>query len=330
MSETIVVPDNSGNNNMNNAWPWMFAGNNGFGGFGGGNFWGAGIGAFLGSALGNWFGGNGNGLGGNGGAAAASLGAQATANQNTELLRAAISSNGEQSRQAIQTVSTMLGQDFATVSAQFGAINGILNNMAVQNATTPLQIINAIVGGNKDLQAEFANCCCQNKLLVTEQGYQAQLRTLEQTAAMNNGFAGVNTNIAATKAAQELSDCKQTYALTDTMNRNFIAIDNKLDAMESQRKDREITALTAKVAQLESQGFTTAALGQAVAPINAQLAALAREVDDIKCKQPSTVSVQYPNLVAVNATPYVSGGFYQNGYNGNGWWGNGWGNNVVF
>lgn len=332
MSETIVVPDN-GNNNMNNAWPWMFAGNNGFGGFGGGNFWGAGIGAFLGSALGNWFGGNGNGFGGNnGGAAAASLGAQATANQNTELLRAAISSNGEQSRQAIQTVSTMLGQDFATVSAQFGAINGILNNMAIQNATTPLQIINAIVGGNKDLQAEFANCCCQNKLLVTEQGYQAQLRTLEQTAAMNNGFAGVNTNIAATKAAQELSDCKQTYALTDTMNRNFIAIDNKLDAMESQRKDREITALTAKVAQLESQGFTTAALGQAVAPINAQLAALAREVDDIKCKQPSTVSVQYPNLVAVNATPYVSGGFYPNGYGYgyNGWFGNGWNNGINF
>ena len=331
MSETIVVPDN-GNNNMNNAWPWMFAGNNGFGGFGGGNFWGAGIGAFLGSALGNWFGGNGNGFGGNnGGAAAASLGAQATANQNTELLRAAISSNGEQSRQAIQTVSTMLGQDFATVSAQFGAINGILNNMAVQNATTPLQIVNAIVSGNKDMAAQFAQCCCENRLLTTEQGYQAQLRTLEQTAAMNNGFAGVNTNIAATKAAQELSDCKQTYALTDTMNRNFIAIDNKLDAMESNRKDREITALTAKVAQLESQNFTTGVIGQAIAPVNAQLAALAREVDDIKCKQPQTVPVQWPNIQAVNTTPYVSGGIYPNGYFGNGFgYGNGWNNGLFF
>jgi len=331
MSETIVVPDN-GNNNMNNAWPWLMAGNGGFGGFGGNGFWGAGIGAFLGSALGNWFGGNGNGFGGNNcGAAAASLGAQATANQNTELLRAAISSNGEQSRQAIQTVSTMLGQDFATVSAQFGAINGILNNMAVQNATTPLQIVNAIVSGNKDMAAQFAQCCCENRLLTTEQGYQAQLRTLEQTAAMNNGFAGVNTNIAATKAAQELSDCKQTFALTDTMNRNFISIDNKLDAMESQRKDREITALTAKVAQLESQNFTTGVVGQAVAPINAQLAALAREVDDIKCKQPQTVPVQWPNIQAVNTTPYVSGGIYPNGYFGNGFgYGNGWNNGLFF
>jgi hypothetical protein len=326
MSETIVVPDN-GNNNMNNAWPWLMAGNGGFGGFGGNGFWGAGIGAFLGSALGNFFnGGNGfGGFGGNGGAAAASLGAQATANNNTELLRAAISSNGEQSRQAIQTISTMLGQDFATVSSQFGAINGILNNMAIQNATTPLQIINAICSGNSDLASQFAQCCCQNKLLVTVQGYQAQLRTLEQTAAMNNGFAGVNTNIAATKAAQELSDCKQTYALTDTMNRNYIALDNKLDSMESGRKDREITSLTAKVAQLESQGFTTAALGQAVAPINAQLAALAREVDDIKCKQLPTVNVQWPQLTAVNTSPYVNGGFY-----GNGFYGNGFGNNIVF
>lgn len=323
MSETIVVPDNG--NNANNAWPWMMA-NNGFGGFGGNGFWGAGIGAFLGSALGNFFnGGNGfGGYGGNGGAAAASLGAQATANSNTELLRAAISSNGEQSRQAIQTVSTMLGQDFATVSSQFGAINGILNNMAIQNATTPLQIVNAIVSGNKDMAAQFAQCCCENRLLTTEQGYQAQLRTLEQTAAMNNGFAGVNTNIAATKAAQELSDCKQTYALTDTMNRNYIAIDNKLDAMESGRKDREITALTAKVAQLESQNFTTAALGQAVAPINAQLAALAREVDDIKCKMPATTPVIYPQIAAVNTTPYM-GGFY-----GNGWFGNGWNNGINF
>lgn len=315
MSEVINVDPQNGNG-MNNALPWLMAGNGGFGGFGGGNFWGAGIGAFLGSALGNFFNG-GNGFGGNGNGAAAALGAQATANSNTELLRAAISANGEQSRQAIQTVSTMLGQDFATVSSQFGAINGILNNMAIQNATTPLQIVNAIVSGNKDLAAEFANCCCQNKLLVTEQGYQGQLRTLEQTAAMNNGFAGVNTNIAATKAAQELSDCKQTYTLTDTMNRNYQLLDNKIDALESSRKDREITDLTAKVAKLESQQFTAGILSQTMAPVNAALNALAREVDDIKCKLPNTVNVEYPQLGVYSTMPNISNGFFGNGFGGN-------------
>ena len=323
MSETIVVPDNNNNGNMNNAWPWLLAGNSGFGGLGGGNFWGAGIGGFLGSALGNWIGNNG-GLGGNGNGAAAALGAQATANSNTELLRAAISSNGEQSRQAIQTISTMLGQDFATVSSQFGAINGILNNMAVQNATTPLQIVNAIVSGNKDLAAEFANCCCQNKLLVTEQGYQGQMRTMEQTAAMQNGFAGVNTNIAATKAAQELSDCKQTYTLTDANNRNTQAILAKLDQMTTQAlQDKldaaraENTVLRGEISQSSQNQYFANLIGQAMAPVNAQLAALNREVDDIKCKIPNTVPVQYPNITAVNTTPFMNGCFYGNGF-GNG------------
>jgi hypothetical protein len=66
-----------------------------------------------------------------------------------------------------------------------------------------------------------------------------------------------------------------------------------------------------------------------MAPLNAQLAALNKGVDDIKCKLPNTVNVEYPNLVAVNATPYVNGGFYGNsGYNYYG--GNGFGNGIVF
>ena len=320
MSETIVVPDNNNNGNgMNSVLPWMFASNGGLSGFGSGNFWGAGIGGFLGSALGNWIG-NGNSFGGNGNGAAAALGAQATANSNTELLRAAISSNGEQSRQAIQTISTMLGQDFATVSSQFGAINGILNSMAVQNSTTPLQIVNAIVSGNKDLAAEFANSCCQNKLLVTEQGYQGQMRTMEQTAAMQNGFADVNTNIAATKAAQELSDCKQTYTLTDAANRNTQAILANLDAMTTQAlQDKleasraENTVLRGEISQGNQNQYIAGIVGQAMAPINAQLAALNREVGDIKCKMPNTISVNYPNVAAVNTTPYMNGGFFGNG-----------------
>ena len=68
---------------------------------------------------------------------------------------------------------------------------------------------------------------------------------------------------------------------------------------------------------------------QAVAPVIGQINALSKEVDDIKCKLPNTVNVEYPNLVAVNATPYVNGGFYGNsGYNYYG--GNGFGGNIVF
>lgn len=290
MSETIVVPDNG--NNMNNAMPWLYA-NNGFGGFGGGNFWGAGIGGFLGSALGNLFNGNGFGFGGNnGGAAAASLGAQATANNNTELLRAAISSNGEQSRQAIQTISTMLGQDFATVSSQFSAINGILNNMAVQNATTPLQIVNAIVSGNKDLAAEFASCCCQNKLLVTEQGYQGQLRTMEQTNTLGNI---INSN--GQRNVDAIADLK-TSMISEFCAARERDMQAKIDTQA------EIITQLRNAADNANQTNQIAAM---IAPLQAKLVA-------IENRQPNTVSVQYPNLVAMNATPYA-GGFYGNGWN---------------
>lgn len=305
MSETIVVPDN-GNNNMNNAWPWLLAGNNGgLGGFGGGNFWGAGIGGFLGSALGNFFN-NGNGFGNNGNGAAAALGAQATANSNTELLRAAISSNGEQSRQAIQTISTMLGQDFATVSSQFGAINGILNNMAIQNATTPLQIINAIVSGNKDLAAEFANCCCQNKLLATEMGYQGQLRTVEQTNTLGNI---INSN--GQRNVDAIADLKTS------MISEFCAA-----------RERDMQAKIDTQADIITQLRNAADNANQTNQIAAMIAPLQAKLVEIENRQPATVSVQYPNLVAMNATPYA-GGFYGNGWYGNGF-GNGFGGNLVF
>lgn len=316
MSETIVLP-NDGSNSVNNAWPWMLAGNGGFGnGLFGGGLGSGFLGGIFGGLLTNWLGGYGfgNGWGGNnGGAAAASLGAQATANNNTDLLMNAITTQGEQSRQAVQTLSTMLGQDFNLVNDAVSGIQTALATVAANQGMNTMQVINAIQSGNTALASQLCQCCCDMRQLVTEQGYQNQLRTVEQTNAINNGFAGVNTNIAATKAAQQLSDCQQTYALTDTMNRNYIALDNKLDAMESNRKDREITALTAKVAQLESQNFTTSVIGQAIAPVNAQLANLNKEVDDIKCKMPNTVPVTYPNISAVNNTPYTGGfGFYGN------------------
>ena len=175
------------------------------------------------------------------------------------------------------------------------------------------QIINSIQSGDASIISAFQKCCCDQ-----------QLATCQQTNTLQNAINSVGNKVDAKAAADQLAMCQQTYALTDTMNRNYIALDNKLDAMESSRKDREITALTAQVAKLESQNFTTGVVQQAVAPILGQLAGIQNEVDDIKNKMPNTVPVQYPNLQVVNSTPYM-GGFY-----GNGFWGNGFGNQIVF
>ena len=325
MAEIYQLPDsNSGNAGMGNI-PFSIP----IGGFGGGLFGNGGYGMngiadlFGLAIIASMFGWNGNvGFGGfgNNNAAAGYLANQLNNDSGRELIMNAITNQGEASRTAIQTLSTMLGQDFNLVNSAVSNVQNALQTLALQQAVSVPQIINSIQSGDAAMTSAFQKCCCDN-----------QLAMCQQTNTLQNSINDVNQNISATRAAQQLADCQQTYALTDTMNRNFLALDNKIDALESNRKDREITALTAKVATLESQNFTTGVLSQAVAPINAQLAGLAKEVDDIKCKQPSTVSVQYPNLIALNATPYVSGGFYGQPYGGyNGWWGNGFGNNITF
>lgn len=318
-TEVISIPEGSAGANTVPAWyPAMM--NGGYGGLGGGlglGGWGGGI---LGFLIGLMFGNNGfgGGLFGGGnrgvGAGTAYLGNMISNDNGRELIMQAVTSQGEASRSAVQNLATMLGQDFNLINSNIQTINQSLNTIAANQGMNALQVINAIQAGNASLASQFAQCCCENRLAMCQ-----------QTNSINEGFAGVQQSIAAKSAADQLSTCQQTYALTDTMNRNYLALDNKIDALESSRKDRELAAKDAEIATLKSQNFTAGIVQQAVAPINAQLAGLAKEVDDIKCKQPSTVSVQYPNLVAMNATPYVSGGFYPNN---NGW--NGWGGNAVF
>lgn len=109
MADVTYIPDQQGQ--MNNILPWMLAGNNGFGGFGG-NGWGGGVlGFVLGLLFGNgWggFGGFGGGFGG--GAGAGFLSNQINNDNGRDLLMQAITSQGEASRTATQSLSTMLGQ----------------------------------------------------------------------------------------------------------------------------------------------------------------------------------------------------------------------------
>ncbi len=257
--------------------------------------------------------GNGNGFGfgggwGGGNGAAGFLSNQLNNDSGRELIMQAVTNQGEASRTAIASLATSLGQDFNLVNTAVSNVQNALSNLALQQAVSVPQIINSIQTGDASIISAFQKCCCDQ-----------QLATCQQTNTLQNAINGVGNQVQAKAAADQLAMCQQTYALTDNMNRNFIAIDNKLDSMESGRKDREITALTAKIAQLESQNFTTGVVQQAVSPILGQLAGIQNQVDDIKNKMPNTIAVTYPNVTAVNNTPYT-GGFY----------GNGFGNQIVF
>lgn len=189
---------------------------------------------------------------------------------NNDLVMQAVTAQGEASRTAIQTLASSVGQDFNIVNGAVMNVQNMLSNIALQNAVSVPQLINSIQAGNTSLGTQLQQCCCQTQ------------RSIEAKAA-----------------ADQLAMCQQTQALTDAMNRNYLAIDNKIDALESNRKDREITALTAKLAQVESQQFTVGAIQQAVAPILGQLSAIGQEVEAIKRCQPQTVTLPNNQYTAV-------------------------------
>ena len=278
MAETVVyTPENQG----------------GF--FGNGNGLGGGIvGFLLGLAFGNGWGGFG-GWGGNMGSNGAGfLSNQINNDSGRELLMNAITSQGEASRAATQNLATMLGQDFSLVNSGVQVIQSALSSLALQQAVSVPQIINSIQSGNSALASQLCECCCNMKQLVTSQGYENQLRTVEQTNALSGAIAG-----ASQRNVDAIADLKTT------MVQEFCA------ARERDMQEK-IDSLALANNTLRSQIDNATQTAQ----IAAMISPIAKEVDDIKCKLPNTVSVNWPNLQAVNVTPYVSGGYYQGGFNG--------------
>lgn len=303
MSEIYQLPDNSGNNG-NASIPFSIPigfggmGNNGFG-FGNGmngiaDLFGL---AIIASMFGWGNGGFGNGFGG-GNNGAAYLANQISNDSGRELIMQAVTSQGEASRTAIQTLSSMLGQDFNLVNAGVQNVQNSLQTLALQQAVSVPQIINSIQSGNSALAAQLAQCCCENRLATCE-----QTNTLQNT--MNaNGQRNVDA-IADLKATMIQSFC-----------------DVKEREMQS-KIDTQADIIT----QLRNAADNAAQTNQIIGYVNSVVAPLQKSVTEIENKIPNTVPVQWPQLTAVNTTPYVNGGFY-GGFNG--FYGNGFGNNIVF
>lgn len=311
MAEIYTLPEN---NSGNNGIPFSIP----LGGNGGGLFGGNGntnlldlFGFAIIASIFGW--GNGGFSGGNG---AGFLSNQLNNDSGRELIMNAINSNGEASRSAIQNLATMLGQDYATVNAAVQNVQNSLATIAAQQGMSTLQVQNAIQSGNAALASQFANCCCENKLAICN-----------QTNTLQNAINGVGQQVAAFGAADTLAICQQTNTLQNSGNANTQAILNKLSEMQTQTlQDKldaaraENTKLSGEISQANQNNYFAGVVAQAVAPLNAGLSQLNNEVEALKAKMPATVAVQYPNLVAVNNTPYTGGYGYGYGY------GNGFGN----
>lgn len=283
---------------------WMAMNNGGFGGFNG-NTIGDLIGLAIVASIFGWNGGNGFGGFGNN-AGAGFLSNQLSNDSGRELLMNAINSNGEANRTAVQNLATMLGQDFNLVNASVQNVQNVLSNIGAQQGMNALQVINAIQNGNASLTSALQNCCCENRLLTTQQGYESQIATLNQTNTLG-AQADRNSN-----------------NIINAINAQTVAMNDQFCAARERDMQAKIDTQADIITQLRGQIDNAAQTNQIIGYVNSVISPLQAKVTEIADKQVNTIPVPWPNLTAVNTTPYAGN------YFGNGFFGNGFGGNIVF
>ncbi len=223
-----------------------------------------------------------------------------------ELLMNAIQGNGN----AIRDLAGLLNTEVSTVQNGIFTLNNAITSVGTQVGMSGLQIQNAIQSGNASIASQICQCCCENRLAIAN-----------QTNALQS-------QMAANQAADQLAVCQQTNTLSTQAERNTrdivdaiqsqsVMINDKFCDLEKRELQDKINTLTADNALLRSNMDNAAQ----TAFINEKFNTVATELAAIKASQPNTVPVQWPQLTAVNTTPYM-GNFY-GGFNG-------WGNNISF
>ena len=309
MSEIYQLPENNSGNNATIPFSIPI----GFGGMGGGllggNYGMNGIADLFGLAIiASMFGWNNGGFG-NGGFGGGNPGAAFLANQlsndsGRDLIMQAVTNQGEASRTAIQSLSTMLGQDFNLVNTGVQNVQNALATIAANQGMNVMQVVNAIQSGNCQLANQFQQCCCQMQNQILEQGYQSQIATLNQTNQLG-AQAERNAN-----------------SIINAINAQTIEMDNQFCAARERDMQAKIDTQADIITQLRGQIDNANQTAQITNYVNAIVSPLQAKVDQIAAKQPPTVNVQYPQLTAVNSTPYMAGF--------NCLYGNGFGNSIVF
>ena len=203
-----------------------------------------------------------------------------------ELLMQAINGNGT----AIGQLATKLNCDINTVQTALTSIGTQVSNVGNQVGLTSQQVVNAIQQGNMSLAQQFAQCCCDNKLLVTQMGYDGQIRDLTNTQQLTSQINTVNTGMERGFSSVAYETAQQTCAIQNSMKDQTQTIIDKLNSMEANAQQDKINTLTAQLTAATSRAERATELKPIIDELNA-----------IKSAQPSTTTIQYPNIVGIPA-----------------------------
>ena len=280
----LLMALNNGGGFGNNNWIWILFmwmmygyGGNGFGGFGGNN---GGTG-FLANQMNN--------------------------DAGRDLLLQAINGRADAIGQLAQITNTNV--DF--VRNGINQLQSAIQTVGSQVGMSGLETINALQLGNATLSRQVCECCCENRLAIAN-----QTNAIQSQMAANHAAATLQA--AQSEAADQLAVCQQTNQLGSQADRNTNSILNAI-ANQNTLITKEFCDLKERELQnkINTQGdIITQLRGQIsndkqTEAFNAAFNSLNDKINLIAARQPNTVPVQYPNIVAANATPYVGNyGFY--------------------
>lgn len=252
-SKVFMFPENGYNNN----------GSFGLGGWGGGI-----LGFILGILLGNGgFFGN-NGWGGNG-----NLGNLINNDNNTDLVMNAI--NGTDAD--VRLLATTLNADVNQVTDAIHQVQGAIQAVGAQNGMGFLQVTNAIQAGNASLSRQLCECCCENRLLTTQQGYEARIQTIEQT---NQLGAQADRN---------------TRSITDAIATQTTAMTKEFCDLKEREMQNKIDTQAGIISDLRNQLSDANVVNR----LAAMIAPIQSEVNAIRAAQPSTITLPNNSWTAV-------------------------------
>ena len=249
-----------------------------------------------------------NGFGGNNGTGY--LANQISNSEGRDLLLQAINGRADAAAQLASITNTSV----ETVKNGIMTLQNSINQVGNQVGMSGLQTINAVQAGNASLGSQIAQCCCENRLAICN-----QTNALQSQIASN--FAASTLQTSQVEAADKLAVCQQTNQLGSQADRNT---NNILNAIASQNTliTKEFCDLKERELQdkINTQGdIITQLRGQIsndkqTEAFNKAFESLNEKINSIAARQPNTVPVQYPNIVAANATPYVGYGYPQTNF----------------
>lgn len=298
----LLALNNNGGFGNNGNWIWIF---------------------FLWMLYGNNWGNNGfNGNNGTG-----YLANQISNSEGRDLLLQAINGRAD----ALGQLSQITHTGVETVKDGIFALQNAINQVSAQTGMSGLQVQNAIQAGNAAISQQLASCCCENRLATCQQTNALQSQAAANYAATQlqtaQNQAATQLQMAQIESADQLAVCQQTNQLGSQADRNTNSILNAI-AGQNTLITQEFCALKERELQnkIDTQGdIITQLRGQIsndaqTMAFNKAITALDDKIDAIAARQPNTVPVQWPNIVAANATPYV-GNVYSGYYPQNNFWG---------